>query len=851
MNIFYKVALQGLIKNRTRTIVTIIGVILSTAMFTAIATFGTTLIQYMIHVEIAKGGNWHVTFSDVAQSKIQEWKEDPKAADVISYENIGYAVLSGAGEQSAQKPYLFIAGFEDETYDKLPVSMTSGRLPQNGGEIIVPAGSIAIKAGIRISPGDTLTLSVGKRVCDGAVLTQCNPYMVNETLAETQEKTYTVVGTFERPGFESHSSAGYTVITKSDDAGQADSCSLFVTLKNPREARSYAAGRKLESPSELNEDLLRFMGISDNRLFNTFLYTIGGVLVSIVMTGSVFLIYNAFYISLNERVHQFGILMSVGATAKQLRESVLFEGVCIGIVGIPLGVLAGVGSVGPLLPVVSLVFSNILSGSVPLTLAVSFPALAAAACVSFITILISAYIPARKAVSMPVMECIRQTNEIKTEADTVRTSETAWRLYGLEGTLALKNSKRNKKRYRSIVLSLTLSVVLAVSGNAFSTALKKISGSITTEQADGDVIFSTQDMPEEQFLALYDTIKDTEGVYRSTWQADPFYTATTEEFPAEFLSTYRAAMGDDSTGQAQQITLYTMFIEDEIYYEFIEKIGLPLEEYSGENAKVLLCAMNSVEHVTFFQDVSMNFTLISPQTGQTKTICCTFENSYPLDGIFVLDNDDAFQFMMTAPLSLKSEFDGIEPLDGCVRMGAILWSKTPSQTLAGIQKKLISEEVAENYNLINVSQAFELMRNINFVIDIFTYIFVFMLSLIATANVFNTISTNIRLRRRELAMLRSVGMSDISFNRMMKFECAFYGIRTLLYSIPIATLLSWLIHKVLMSIEEIEDAVFEFPWTAMGISVLGVFGIVFITMMYAASRLKKENIIDVLRDDMT
>ena len=135
-----------------------------------------------------------------------------------------------------------------------------------------------------------------------------------------------------------------------------------------------------------------------------------------------------------------------------------------------------------------------------------------------------------------------------------------------------------------------------------------------------------------------------------------------------------------------------------------------------------------------------------------------------------------------------------------------------------------------------------------YVVNVFTSVFAAMISLIAVANVFNTISTNIRLRRRELAMLRSVGMPDRDFRKMMNFECAFYGVRTLLLGLPAAGVLSWLIYRgfVLGG----ADMNFIFPWRSMTISVLGVFFVVFITMLYAVSKIKKENIIDALRDDM-
>lgn len=100
-------------------------------------------------------------------------------------------------------------------------------------------------------------------------------------------------------------------------------------------------------------------------------------------------------------------------------------------------------------------------------------------------------------------------------------------------------------------------------------------------------------------------------------------------------------------------------------------------------------------------------------------------------------------------------------------------------------------------------------------------------------------------------MLRSVGMSERGFNRMMNFECFFYGLRTLLFGVPIAGIFSWLIYKGMVMSEQLEGFAYHFPWKSMSISVLGVFGIVFITMLYATGKIRKENIIDALRDDMT
>ena len=847
MDIFHKVALQNLRNNHTRTLVTIMGVVLSAAMFTGIATFGTSLIQYLINVEVANGGEWHVVFSDADASFVQERMEDRETDGVFAYENIGYALLEGAKEESAKKPYLFFVGFGDEALEELPIHLTAGRMPENSQEILIPS-HIAIKAGVKIPIGETLTLETGEREYEGRILSQCDPYMEGERLVTDRERTYTVTGLYERPDFELHEAPGYTVVTRQADREATGHYSVFLRLLHPRKVRAYAEDQEGGGSWAVNESLLRFMGISENRLFKMFLYTIGGVLVVIIMTASVFLIYNSFHISLNERVHQFGILMSVGATARQLRGMVLFEGLCIGGMGIPFGILAGIGCIRLILPVVSDKFASVTSSSVPLGLSVSGTALLASAAVSMVTILISAWIPAQKAASVPVLECIRQTGEIRTDGKAVRTPKLVWRFYGLEGALALKNFKRNKRRYRGVILSLTFSVVLAVTGNAFDTTLKRTTGRLLTETADGDISFITEDMQEEEFIRLYDRLKETEGVYRSTWQADAVYQAVTEELPDEFLEKYRKAMGDDSTGSAQQVPLYTQFIEDSIYYEYIDRLGLSREEFTGPDAKVLMCAADMIGHVTYYAGSSMDFTLASSSEEQEKAIEVYFSDNYPLDMTFEEIPDWAF--VMTVPMQMKSRFDDVETTGSKMQHGMLFWSDAPSKALAGIQEQIVEQGIYADYMLYNLSMAFELYRNLGFVVDIFMYVFVFMIVLIAVANVFNTISTNIRLRRRELAMLRSVGMSERSFNRMMSFECMFYGMRTLLYSIPLSGLLSWLIHRAFMAIEKIDEFAFVFPWGALTVSVLGVFGIVFITMVYATSRIRRENIIDSLRDEM-
>ena len=856
MNIFNKVTLQSLKKSRTRTIVTIIGVVLSAAMITAVATFAVSLQNYLINSSAVKYGSWHVEFLDVDSAFLQERSHDKGVRDTATIENIGYAALNDG--KNPDKPYLFVTGFNEKAFKDLPIKMISGRLPQNSGEVLIPV-HLSANGGVNYAVGDTLSLAVGDRVNGSGKLTQHTPYNPedgSEAVVPKAEKIYTVVGICERPSFEEAAAPGYTLITASDPADQADSFNVFVTLDNPREVQSYAKDKAGGYNTILNDYVLRFMGLSDDTLFNTLLYSVGSILVLLIMLGSVFLIYNAFNISLNERTRQFGILASVGATSKQLRNSVLFEGLCIGVVGIPIGLAVGIGSITLVISVIAGNFRNILLTDVPLTLTVSVPALIASAVISMITILISAYIPARKAAKRPVLESIRQTNEVKIDSKAVKTSDFAQRVYGLEGMLALKNFKRNKKRYRSIVLSLTLSVVLFVSANAFGESLKQAAKQSVVD-SDYDICFTTQNMDESQLFRLYDKLKAVEGVYESSYQAVSTYSCTARA--SDFSERYREALGLASPDETVSLPMDIQFVEDSVYLDFIKDLGLPAEEYTGQNAKMTAVAKAKGDSeqsgkrslYNMFDNTSMDFTVVpgaddGTAQDQGKTVSLTFVDTIPVDGIPRQSAQvKSATFMIVAPYQLKSNF---EPGSDAVT-GLTFRSDNAAQSVAEMKTVIQSEGITANYSLYNANEIFEQNRNIVFVVDVFTYVFVFMISLIATANVFNTISTNIKLHRREFAMLRSVGMSDRDFSKMMNFECAFFGMKTLLFGVPIAVLLSWLIYRGM-------DAGgakigFIFPWASLIISVIGVFFLVFITMLYATRSIKKENIIDALRDDMT
>lgn len=487
--------------------------------------------------------------------------------------------------------------------------------------------------------------------------------------------------------------------------------------------------------------------------------------------------------------------------------------------------------------------------NVPLKLVVSVPALVAAVVISMITILISAYIPARKAAGMPVMECIHQTNEVRVEAKAIRTSKFAKRLYGLEEILALKNFKRNRRRYRSIILSLTLSVVLFVSASSFGAYLNQIAEKSSVVSEDYDICFTTRDMEESELIQLYDQMKNATGVTQSSYQALSAYSCVlnTSDLTSHFLDEYGGLIGYDGASETVEVQLDIQFVEDSVYQNLLGDLGLSAEEYTGQDNKMIMAGILPGSWYT--QDQPMEFTLRSKTGDQTKTIRAAFVKDYP-DMLPAEPGESyGYKLMVIAPYEVKPQFDALDATIEPTKLGMTFQSENPGQSTSEMQAMIDGASVTADYNLYNVYGILEQNRNISFIVNLFSVVFIVMISLIAVANVFNTISTNIKLRRREFAMLRSVGMSDRDFNKMMRFECALYGVRTMLWGLPLSGILSYLIY--LGMVAGGDNVNFVSPLGSMAISVLGVLVIVFITMLYALSKIKKENIIDALRDDLT
>ena len=439
MNILNKVTLKTLRKNKVRTIVTVIGIILSAAMLTAVTTAVSSGLQYLTDVESYQSGSWHGALLNLDSSDAARLKSDARVKATSTIQNIGYAKLEGG--QNEYKPYLFIGAIKIGGTGLLPIHITEGKLPTNTNEILVPE-YVASNGRVKYSLGQTLTLAVGLRLSENGETLWNNErlsyeypedeesqeeILVTEQLSIQETRTFTVVGFYERPDFEPLDAPGYTLLTGYEKASRSES--IYFTLKKAKNVFDFTENFEYEKnpqcEAKYNTGYLRAIGVMKDDNIKTVLYGFAAILIGIVMFGSIALIYNSFSISVNERIKQFGLLSSVGATKRQLMRSILFEAASLCAVGLPIGILSGIGGIWVTFYCIReqllVVFGG--SGEIGLQCHVSWLSILAAGLLGFITVMISAYRPARRALKMPAIDAIRQTNEIKIKPGSVRTSK--------------------------------------------------------------------------------------------------------------------------------------------------------------------------------------------------------------------------------------------------------------------------------------------------------------------------------------------------------------------------------------------------------------------------------------------
>ena len=869
MSLLNKLTIKNLKLNKKRTIVTIIGIMLSVSLITAVATMYNSAIKSLINFEIREKGDFHVAYYNVPQEEIDTFKNNRSIDTLNLVENIGYAKIDSKNEY---KPYAYIKAFTKSSLNNLSIKLVEGRLPENSNEILIPT-HLKTNGRITLNVGDVITLDVGTRVDnEGYELNQINPLYTNddgtasEKIVNTTSKTYKVVGIIERPAtnIEGYTAPGYTFITYYDENNLSDIVDIYAKYNKDGVKRAYEVTANIigvdevlftkyysgESMSEeefnkytdqiakakydinINDYLI---DLETNPIKSSGIGGLGivvGIVMAIIVVTSVFCIKNSFDISITEKIKQYGMLRSIGATKKQIKHNVFYEATILGLIGIPLGILAGILASYILIIVSNYYLGDFMASDIKLIFSFSFIAIIFAIILGIVTIYASAFKSAKKASRISPIDSIRNSSTIKINSKKVKSPKIINKLFGVGGDISYKNLKRNKKKYRTTVISIIVSVSVFIALTSFmSIAFDSIERELNI--SDYNLSLTATDYNEEEYQKLIATTS-LDNILNYTILRESELKFSNTYYNQEYIDWINLDLNSTINSYISIIS-----IGDYQYKKFIESLGL---DYNSIKDKAILLDYSSVSrynekdnkfeskylHVYKFKDHDMiSGTLTDNSNFNIEIFKVTENKPFGLKNVnnALLISDDLFNKIYSSKV-INIYYD----------------SSNANKLQDDIDEALTGVDYAVN----NIEESVNMMNNLFTLIGIFLYGFIIVISLIGITNIFNTITTNMELRRQEFAMLKSIGMTKKEFSRMISLESIFMGIKSLVFGIPIGLILSYLIHHYLTLDSGLP---YKMPVIAILIAVITVFILIFIIMKYSMNKINKQNTIETIRNE--
>lgn len=846
MSILNRLTIKNLRLNKKRTIVTIIGIILSTALMVGIGLLFSSFQDLMIRDTIGYSGKYEAKYNDVDLIKLNDIKN--KNFTYFYEKPIGFSKIESSNEY---KPYMYITSVNREYFDEL--KLIEGDIPKNENEIVI-SNHVITNGGLDYKVGDIVTFTYGSRNIDGNITLANSELVDGEFLTNEGTHTYKIVGIVDRSNFESYSASGYTAFTVdvNSDNGNVNLYVMFNKNKNIiKQSEELAKELNYNGDINYNSTLLALYGEST---YGNVMSSMGGMMIimlSLVSIGCIIVIYNSFAISVMERKKEFGLLSSIGATKKQIKKSVFYEALVVGVIGIILGILGAYIGIGTVILIINNLISDMLEYK--LYLVTNYLFIIIPVIFMIIVIGVSAFIPSRRASKVSPIEAIRQNDDIKINKKKIRTSKLVLKLFGIEGEIALKNIKRNKKKYRVTIVSLFISIVLFISFSSYMNYTLNTASSVMGEVPyDYRISYFGDDNNKEALDKINEIVKSSDVKEYVSYSVGNLSIIGNYTYSDEYLDFYKSAYDDDGIKALNNLkyqSIYILVLDDNSYNKYKKLIGL------DKDSVILL---NRFKGVSYGNNKRVNYDIPVINSGDINIKICNFDDNDEdvdttkycnknIDNIFVTNKSfdliEEFSYMDDFKLIVnKKLYDSIS--DGGADFTQFNIISDNTNNIDKLTKEL---DKYNNVNYINIKESMKQTNNLILVVKILMYGFISLVTLIGVTSVFNTISTSMALRKREFAVLRSIGLTRGGFNKMLFFESLFFGMKSLIFALPVSIGVTILIHYSLADMVSISTIII--PWKAIIISIVSVFIIVLLTMMYSSSKIKKHNIIEQIREE--
>ena len=573
------------------------------------------------------------------------------------------------------------------------------------------------------------------------------------------------------------------------------------------------------------------------------------IVTALVVICTIATVYNAFSISISERKKQFGILNSIGATKSQIIKLVFIEAFIVSVIAIPIGIVCGTISIDLVFRFIQRYFENSFIADMNLRVVYNPYIIIGSILIVLITIGISAILPAITAAKISPLEAIKNSSNLK--IGKVKDSKIVRFIFKTEGVLAYKNLRRNKKKFRITLFSLIISVVIFISFSGFMELFIK-ANKVQSGQMNYDLYLYKNGFVEDD--KIINELKKLNGI--ENFSINNEYSIGTNVEENNINKSYKELIEKYFTKENKN---------DEVVYDFsnnlflfpgdeaISKLKLKTGKFDKETAikenGIILRNKSYYEEPGKKGDVSLT-------NYKVGDIIEAYEIEYDEKNDKEIRKPVKLKVLATTedllPGHLSSSYMGLDfitydevgqKLGFDVNKGRIYISTNKED-----DTRKVIKEIAEKYGY-NISDEIEYARENEqsmMAMKVFVYGFVVVISLVSITNIVNTISTNINLRKREFAIIKSIGVTPSGFNKMIYLESLLYGALSLIYGIPIGMGITILMNKTLGDVINLGMVI---PWNAIMISFVGIFIITFIASYIPMKKINKENIIENIRQE--
>lgn len=862
MQVLTKITIKNLKLNKKRTIGTLVGIILSVALICAVAGMATSLRQSLIQTASSNTGYWHLKLSNINKEDIEKLKNNRDIKDLNIINDVGYAKLAKSANEN--RPYIHLYSLDEKSFNNMELELVEGTYPQNNNEIAI-SKSIIDDAQVDLKIGDTITFNIGDRYIGDRMLSSGyefepaeltnEPENVDLILSEMPEdstketdverkeeikvnftKEFAIVGIMsenEQPikPISFMYDAGYACVTNGLDEGETNA---YIAFKNPLDSETSIdeilginlnSGEISEYRYSINYEILKWESFNTNLGDSSLnmMIAIAIIVIAIIILTSVYCIKNTFSISLTEKIKMYGMLSSIGATKKQIKKSVIQEGMILSLIGIPVGILVGILLVYILVIAVRGALSGILDIVV---FKITLLPILISIILGIVTVYLSCLSVARKAKKITPLEAIKSSNDIKIKSKKIKSPKIIKKIFGVGGVIAYKNLKRSKKKYRTTVISIAMSVfVFIASSTLINYAFEAMGGYY--KDYDYNIKFTSTSKDGQELKQILNN--ENFSNYTLLYKTNSILKITDMSKLSEFGKT---VFIENDLYKNNEIPIEIYGLNSEDFKEYLEKLGVDydknkdkavlLDYYSlykeGKTIKNRLLTYSPNDSISGnVEDKEFNVSI----SKITETVPDGLEGTYFYSAVIVLNVDEYGNNFNFVPNMLTTN------------------SEKPDDLAKHSQKY-------DNMYVTNIASEVRFYDSVRLVVYIFAYGFIGIITLIGVTNIFNTLTSNIDLRQREFAMLKSIGMTKKEFNKMINLETLFYSLKALIFGIVFGLISSLAIYK---AFAQSLDYGFKIPMQAILISILFVFVIVFIIMKFAIGKINKQNIIDTIRKE--